>query len=183
MPQLEIYDPGIRSATDVWSAALAAHRKRVAAYERFSAKPSPEPLDEPAEQALPPSRRSVLAELSRQTGIPPSRLRKGDDSRGQPIVAIRQLGMALLIKLSGMSLPATARIFCMTNHTTILHAKRAMAPVLDATGLTESDSVRVWIETALPILFVHVGEIRRKNREHGVAMYVNLLLTGEHHED
>jgi hypothetical protein len=54
-------------------------------------------------------------------------------------VAYRQLAMALLIKLSHMSLPAAARMFGGLNHTTCLHAKRRMPPVLDAPGLDECD--------------------------------------------
>jgi hypothetical protein len=69
-----------------------------------------EQLDEPAEQTPSPSRRSVIAELSRQTAIAPSGLSKSDASRSQPIVADRQLAMALLVRLHHMSMPATAHM-------------------------------------------------------------------------
>jgi hypothetical protein len=87
-----------------------------------------------------PSWRGVIAELARQTGIPPSCLSKSDGSRGQPLAAYWQLAMALLIKLSHMSLPAVACVFGGLNHTICLHAKRRVPPVLDVPGLDECDT-------------------------------------------
>ncbi len=91
-----------------------------AATNRGRHEPSPATVEK---EAPPPSWPGVIAELARQTGIPPSCLGQSDDSLGQPLVTYRQLAMALLIKLSHMSLPAVARMFGGLNHTTCLHAK------------------------------------------------------------
>jgi hypothetical protein len=163
----------VRTAAEVWAAALATHRRRVAAYIRLEAQAPP--TDEPSpvtieEEAPPPSWRGVISELSRQTGIPASWLRKGDESRGQPITALRQLAMALLVKLGHMSLPAVARMFGGMNHTTALHARERMRPILDACELTEADPSQVWIEAALPLVLVHVAQLRAKNRTNAAVM-------------
>jgi Bacterial dnaA protein helix-turn-helix len=151
----------VQNAAQAWTAAVEAHRRRSASYKRMAAYEPPQP--EPVEEEALPSWRSVTAELSRQLGVRPSELKKGV-GRGAPLVYYRQLGAALLCRLSKMSMPQIARLYGFENHTTVLHGREQMRPVLDATGLDECAPIHEWVEAALPLLFVHISELRRKHR-------------------
>jgi hypothetical protein len=168
MPRLDLPDDGIRTAADVRARAFAAFERRRATYLKLAAAPPAEPERPPVKTS--PSSRPICAEVARQLGVPSDWLKKGAESRGMPMTAYRQLAMALICRLTKLNLTTIARLFDVNDHSTVIHAKRTMAPVLDATGLTEADSVPVWIEACLPLLFVHVAEHRAKNRAHGVTM-------------
>jgi hypothetical protein len=168
MPRLELPDDGVRTASDVRARAFATFERRRAAYLKLAAelpRDESERLAEP-EKAAKPERpamdwRPIWAEVARQTGIPAEHIKKGDESRGMPITAYRQLAMALMCRLTKLSLKTIARLFDVNDHSTVIHARRAMVPILDATGLTEADSVPIWVEAALPLLFVRIAEHRR----------------------
>lgn len=51
----------------------------------------------------------------------------------------------------------------------MLHAKRLLQPILDATSLTPGDPVPEWVPVTLPLLFEWVGEQRRPYRERAAA--------------
>jgi Bacterial dnaA protein helix-turn-helix len=180
MPRLELPDDGVRTASDVRARAFATFERRRAAYLKLAAEVPPdesERLAEP-EKAAKPERpamnwRPIWAEVARQTGIPTEWLRKGDESRGQPLTAYRQLSMALTLRLTKMGLSAVGRLYGV-DHSTVHHARQVMSPVLQATGLTVDDSVPFWVAAALPITLVYVGEYRAKNREHAEAMHGGL---------
>jgi hypothetical protein len=120
------------------------------------------PQDEPEIRVLPERSvrpgnwRPIWVEVARQTGIPAEHIKKGDESRGQPFVAYRQLAMVLTIRLGRMSMPAVARIFGCRNHTTALHAREQMRAIIDAVGLDESASVSEWVAACLPLVLVHL---------------------------
>jgi chromosomal replication initiation ATPase DnaA len=71
-------------------------------------------------------RKLIWAEVARQTGVPAERFKKGDESRGMPITAYRQLAMALMCRLTKLHLNTIAQLFGLRNHTTIIHTKRAV---------------------------------------------------------
>jgi hypothetical protein len=163
MPRLDLPDDGIRTAGDVRSRAFAVFERRRVAYMKAAASPPAEPellAERPAVKPFPPWR-PICSELSRQTGVPSDWLKKRTESRGMPITAYRQLAMALMCRLTKLSLKTIARLFNVNDHSTVIHARGAMAPILDATGLTEADSVPIWVEAALPLLFVRIAEHRR----------------------
>jgi hypothetical protein len=163
MPRLDLPDDGVRTAADVRARAFAAFERRRAAYLKLAAAPPPEPepiAEGPAVKPSPPWR-PIWSEVSRQTGIPAEHIKKGDESRGMPITAYRQLAMALMCRLTTLTLKTIAALFDVSDHSTVIHARNSMAPILDATGLTEADSVPIWVEAALPLLFVHIAEHRR----------------------
>jgi hypothetical protein len=68
---------------------------------------------------------------------------------------------------------AFARHLGLRDHTTALYAVSRMQPLMAALEpeLGEEDTVQRWVECALPLLFLHIAEIRAKNRAHGVAMH------------
>jgi hypothetical protein len=175
MSQLPIIDPGVSNADDVRARNLAVFNRRKAEYlKRFaeaSAAPPPEESKRPADAVKWAQHwRSVWLEISRQTGIPAEQIKRDDEGRSQPVVAYRQLAIALTHKLTAMPLKAMARIYGLQNHSTILHTKAAMAPIIDAVGLTEEDSVPAWVEACLPLVLVHVAECRARNRKRCTAM-------------
>jgi hypothetical protein len=177
MPRLAIYDDA-RTAADVRARAFAVFERRRAAYVKLAVEvPPDEPKEQmeskqPAESERPsgPTWEAICKEVARQTGIPGGQLKLGSEGRGQPHVAFKQLAMALTCKLTRLSLKTTARLFGLNNHTTVLHAKKALAPILNATGLTEVDSVPEWVSETLPLLFVSIGQQRANNRRHGEAV-------------
>jgi hypothetical protein len=177
MPRLAIYDD-VRTAADVRARAFAVFERRRAAYEKLAAEMPPDEPEIPVlqEQSVLPERRPgnwrpIWAEVARQTGVPAEHIKKGDESRGMPITAYRQLAMSLLCRLTPLPLTSIANLFGLNDHSTVIHARRAMQPVLDATELTEADSVSEWVAAALPLLFCHLEDHRRKNRAHGATMH------------
>jgi hypothetical protein len=165
-----------RTAADVRAHAIAIFQKRRAAYARLSA--APPPADEPTESGMPaerpaegPSRRcvSVINELARQLGVPREALQK-DAGRGLPWVVFRELGMALTARLSRQSLNEIGRAYGGLDHSTVLSAKRAMAVILNATGLDEMTPASVWVETCLPLAFVEIARRRRACANRAVSL-------------
>jgi len=65
--------------------------------------------------------------------------------RTDKIVLPRQVAMALTCRLTLHSLPQIGRFFGGRDHTTVLHAKRKLAPCVEAVGADESSSVRAWV--------------------------------------
>jgi hypothetical protein len=49
------------------------------------------------------------------------------------------------------------KAFDVNDHSTVIHPRNAMCPVLDVCGLTQDDSVQMRVEAASPLLFVHIG--------------------------
>jgi hypothetical protein len=114
MAHLDLPLDHVRTAADAWAAAIAVHRRRVAAYERLSAAPPPtEEREQPERLASEePMRRSVsiAAELARQLGVPTIEIKK-ETGRGLAWVAFRQLGMALTARLTKLSLKQIGRVY------------------------------------------------------------------------
>jgi hypothetical protein len=173
MPRLDPMPDTCRTAADVRATSRAVFERRRVAYEKLAAAPRAEPelLAERPAVNPPPPWRPIYSEVSRQLGIPSDWLKKGTESRGMPTAAYRQLAMALMCRLTKLSLNTIARLFDINDHSTVIHARNAMQPILDAAGLTEADSVPVWVEATLPLLFVHLAAYRAKNRAHGAAMH------------
>jgi hypothetical protein len=177
MPRLAIYDD-VCTAADVRARAFAVFERRRAAYEKLAAEMPPDEPEIPVlpEQSVRPERRPrnwrpIWIEVARQTGIPPEHIKKGDEGRSMPVTGYRQLAMALMCRLTKLSLNTIARLFNINDHSTVIHARNSLKPLLDATGLDEVDSIPVWVEATLPLLFVHLAEHRAKNRAHGAAMH------------
>jgi hypothetical protein len=86
MPRLDLPTDDVRTSSDAWAAALAAHKKRVAAYERLPAatppaEPEP-PADEP-ERLAGPTWIAIRDEVARRAGVSPDSLVRGC-GRGMP---------------------------------------------------------------------------------------------------
>jgi Bacterial dnaA protein helix-turn-helix len=177
MPQLDPMPDTCRSAADVRARALAVFERRRAAYEKLATEMPPaaelEPVAEPEMPAELKRRegmwRPIWAEVARQTGINPEHIKKGDESRGQPLTSYRQLAIALTCRLTKLSLNTIAVVFGVRDHTSVIHARNAMRPILDATGLTEAAPVPLWVETCLPFVLVHIAQNRASNRAFAVA--------------
>jgi hypothetical protein len=88
--------------------------------------------------------------------------------------------MALMCRLTKLKLMSIAKAFNVHDHSTVIHARNAMSPSLDATRLTTDDSVQMWVEAALPILFVQIAELRRRNRAHAAHTVSNKGKPPEH---
>jgi hypothetical protein len=174
MPRLAIYDD-VRTAVDVRARAFAVFERRRAAYMKLAAAPPAEPVPRAeARGPLPfaPTWKAICNEIARQVGLPSQALLKGH-GRGMPTIALRQLAAALTRRLTGLSFPTIARHLGLRDHTTALYAVSRMQPLMAALEpeLGEEDTVQRWVECALPLLFLHIAEIRAKNRAHGVAMH------------
>jgi Bacterial dnaA protein helix-turn-helix len=180
MPQLETPIDHVRTAAEVWAAAIATHRRRVSAYERFLATiEPPAKTPQPVEPGPPPAVpkppsvpwEDIRNEVARRARVERGTLLK-DGGRKLQTAALRQLALALTRKLTAASFPVIGRLYGV-DHSTAIHAVRRMAAILDATGLTEADSVPVWVEAALPLLFVHIGEHRRACANRAVPLDQN----------
>jgi hypothetical protein len=176
MPRLEISDPGCNCAADVRAKAFLVFEKRRLAYLKLSAEPppaEPEQLAEPERSAKVERSagnwRPIWAEISRQTGVPAEYIKKGGEAHGQPIIAYRQLGISLTLRLTKLGLSGVGRLYGV-DHSTCHHARAQLRPILDACGCTEADPVPVWVAACLPLLFVSIGEHRRQNRDHAQAL-------------
>jgi hypothetical protein len=177
MPRLAIYDD-VRTAADVRARAFAVFERRRAAYEKRAAEMPPDEPEIPVqlEQSVRPKRRPgnwrpIWSEIARQTGVPAEHIKKCAAGRGMPVTAYRQLAMSLMCRLTKLSLSTIARLFDVNDHSMVIHARNSMKPILDATGLDETAPVQIWVESCLPLLFIHVAEHRAKNRAHGVATH------------
>jgi hypothetical protein len=172
MAHLELPADDVRTAGDVRARALAAHTRRQTIFL------APEPR--PRRQLLPPAEprppmpveppasprpwRAVCREISRQAGVPPTWLRK-DSHHCAVLIAYRQLSMALTSKLTRLSLNQIAKLYGLGDHSTVVHAKKMMEPIIAGTGLTQADPVSLWVSEALPRIFEMLGERRRKHRD------------------
>jgi Bacterial dnaA protein helix-turn-helix len=162
MPHLDPMPDACRSAADVWQVARATHRRRVASYEKQQVPEFPAPPPAP----IPPKPPwwAIRDEVARQGGVEPHQLDK-DGGRKLPIVALRQLSIALTRHLCRLSFPAIGRRYGI-DHSTAVNAVRRMMPLMALLELevAADDHPRRWVERALPLLAAHVDGIRAKYR-------------------
>lgn len=107
---------------------------------------------------------SVAIEVARQLGIPVASLKGGADAmKTIPLTQYRQLAVALALHLTGKSTIAIGKSFDL-DHTSVMHARTKMAPIIAAVGMTEDDSLPAWVAASLPYLFVYIEYLRREKR-------------------
>jgi chromosomal replication initiation ATPase DnaA len=112
----------------------------------------------------------VAVEMARQLGIDAQRLKSSESGRRMPIIQYRQLAMTLALRLTGKSLPQVGRAFD-ADHTTVLHAKRRMSPIIEATELTLDNSLSEWVAACLPLLFAYIEQLRVESRRHSALCF------------
>jgi hypothetical protein len=162
------------SASHVRAAAQAARKWREKMFSPAPPKPpepelEPEPAPQevleipaflPARPAIPgpndfniarPSVQEIIRRMARIAGFTVTDLCSA--RRTFPLVRPRQIAMALAKELTQRTLPDIGRKFGGRDHTTILHAVRRYAPLMDATrvAMQPHASLDDWINTALEL--------------------------------
>jgi hypothetical protein len=159
------------SYSDVMDAAQAARKWREKMFSPAPPKPpvEPEPAPQevleipaflPARPAIPgpndfniarPSVQEIIRRMARIAGFTVTDLCSA--RRTFPLVRPRQIAMALAKELTECSLPDIGRKFGGRDHTTVLHAIRRYAPLMDATivAMQPHASLDDWINTALQL--------------------------------
>jgi hypothetical protein len=77
--------------------------------------------------------------------------------------------MALMCRLTKLNLTSIAKAL-MSATTARSLTPVTLWPILDACGLTKENSVQEGVGACLPLLFVQIAELRRKNRAHVQAL-------------
>jgi hypothetical protein len=166
MARLEHPTDDVRTAADVRSRALFTRRR--AAYLKLSAR-TPPAKPEPVEEKPTVDHQAIDDQSGRRLPVRPAFQATG--SRRAPNRRSWDAGHRIqaACNVADVSADQTQS----HHHCEDLRPARpqrgdsrrnAMPPVLDAWGITENDSVQVWVQTALPILFVHIAHHRAKNR-------------------
>jgi chromosomal replication initiation ATPase DnaA len=112
----------------------------------------------------------VAVEIARQLAIDAHRLKGSETGRKMPIIQYRQLAMTLALRLTGNSLPQVGRAFD-ADHTTVLHAKRRMWPIIEAAEMTLDNSLSQWVAACLPLLFAFLEQLRVESRKHSALCF------------
>jgi hypothetical protein len=136
MPHLEIYDPGVSTAAQVWTAARAAHYRRPAAYEQRRPRLIPPPAPAPMPPRL--AWTVIHDEVAQQAGVERWTLSK-DGGRKLATVSLRQLAVALTRRLTSLSLPAIGRRYGV-DHSTIVNSVARMRPLMAVLELELADA-------------------------------------------
>jgi Bacterial dnaA protein helix-turn-helix len=161
--RLEIHDPGVLSARDVYARARATVWRRRVGYASGRAALPQRAVTMPSAPILKlPTWTEIRDQVARQAGVEPHLLTKAGGRKLQ-IVSLRQLAISLTRRLTDLSFPAIGRRYGL-DHSTIVNSVARMRPLMAALerDLTDAAPVRAWVGRGLLLLPAHVSAMRRQ---------------------